>query len=275
MKINSKFFKITQGIKINVKLLESVQEYVEVIEYLHENFSTTALWHRGVSHAKYELIPKAYRDCLWKHCENDEWYICVDFENKARQFIPNNDSYTDWKWYFTMQHYGLPTRLIDWTEASLIALYFAVRDPDNTHIPSVYIFDPYWFDELQNNKKSGNGVVYNTDETAISEEHKKLLSSYFESGEEYPCFPICLQPPAIDKRIYAQRSVFTMHGKYMNPFKIIARENKNAHIAKIRFSTKSAEYIKNQLGYMGITEGILFPDLEGLSKDLKWKYGIK
>ena len=275
MKMNSKFFKITQGMKTNVKLLESVQEYVEVIKYLLENFSTTKLWYRGVSHTKYELIPKVYRDRLWERHEDYEWWLLIDFTNKARQFIPNHDSYTEWSWYFTMQHYGLPTRLIDWTEASLFALYFAVRDLDNTYITSVYIFDPYWFDELQNNKKSGNGVVYNTDETAISEEQKKLLSSYLESDKEWPCFPICLQPPAIDKNIYAQKSVFTMHGKYMNPFKIIARKNKNARIAKIRFSTKRAKYIKDQLLSMGISEGTLFPGLEGLSGDLKWEYGIE
>jgi len=66
-----------------------------------------------------------------------------------------------------------------------------------------------------------------------------------------------------------------MHGKYSNPFKIIAKQNKNAQIVKIRFSTKSAKYIKDQLYHMGISEGTLFPRLEGLSQDLKWEYGIQ
>lgn len=275
MKINSRFFKTLKGIKTNVKLLESVTDYLYVIDHLFDSFASSNLWYRGVSHTKYELIPKVYRDRFCKCHENYEWWLFVDFSNKARQFIPNHNSYTDWKWYFTMQHYGLPTRLLDWTEASLIALYFAVRDPNNTYIPSVYIFDPYWFDELQNDRKNEDGVVYNTDEATISEEHKKLLSFYLESDEECPCFPICLRPPAIDNRIYVQKSVFTMHGKYINPFKIIARKNKKARIAKLRFSTKSAGCIKEQLHNMGITEGMLFPGLEGLSKDLKWHYGIK
>jgi len=275
MKITKKLFKRIENIQTNIKLLEKVQDYVDAIDYLQESFSTRTLWYRGISHTKYKLIPKVYRDRLWEYHEDYESWIFVDFTNKARSFIANHNSYNEWQWYFTMQHYGLPTRLLDWTEASLVALYFAVRNPENTYIPSVYIFDPIWFDEFQNNKKSGDGVVYNTDEKDISEDHKKLLSSYFELNEDCPCFPICIQPPFIDKRIYSQKSVFTMHGQYINPFNTITRKNKSFRIAKLRFSTRSAINIKDQLHGMGITEGGLFPDLEGLAKDLKWEYGIK
>jgi hypothetical protein len=46
-------------------------------------------------------------------------------------------------------------------------------------------------------------------------------------------------------------------------------------MAKIKFSTKYAEYIKDQLNAMGITESTLFPELEGLSRDLKWTFRIE
>ena len=124
MKINSQSFKGIAGIKTNVRLLDNVQEYVNVIEYLRETFDVDKPWYRGVSHAKYELIPKVYRDRLWERHEDYEWWLCVDFENRARPFIPNHHDYSAWDWYFTMQHYGLPTRLLDWTKGSLIALYF-------------------------------------------------------------------------------------------------------------------------------------------------------
>jgi len=275
MKVNSRFFKKSAGIKTNATLLENVQEYVDVTEYLRNTFDVNDPWYRGVSHAKYELIPKAYRDRLWEIHEDFEGWLCVNFEHRARLFIPNHHSYSNWDWYFTMQHYGLPTRLLDWTQGSLIALYFAVRKPDTTYIPSVYFMNPYWFDEVVYEKEKGEGLIYNTDVNAISDEHDSRISSYLGIRQESPPFPICIEPPAIDSRIYAQKGVFTIHGKHLNPFRIVARDNKNAQIAKIRFSTNSAAYIKHQLDGMGITEGTLFPGLEGISKDLKWQQGIE
>ena len=275
MKVNSNSFKTIADFKTNIRLLENVQEYVDVIEYLRQEFDHDDLWYRGVSHVKYELIPKVYRDRLWERHENYEWWIFVNFTNRARSFIPDHNNYTQWNWYFTMQHYGLPTRLLDWTEGSLMALYFAVRNPKDTYIPSIYVLNPYWFDEVLNDQKKGEGLVYGTDPMLISEEHDQLLSSYLESHSKCPCFPLCLEPPATDSRIAAQRSVFTIHGRYINAFRSVAKNNKQPQMAKIRVSTKHAEYIKNQLNAMGITESTLFPELEGLSRDLKWTFKIE
>lgn len=274
MMVNRDSFTTVAGILTNRKLLTNVQEYVDFVEYLRNRFDVDRSWYRGVSHAKYGLIPRVYRDRLWERHEDYEWWLCVDFENRARPFISDHGSYSHWEWYFTMQHYGLPTRLLDWTRGSLIALYFAVRRPTGAYIPSVYCLDPYWFDEVVYDKQSGEGVIYNTDAKAISDEHESRLLSYFGSVSESPPFPVCLEPPAIDARIQAQKSVFTLHGKHVNAFTTVARQNVTPHIAKLRFSTTRAEYLKCQLDGMGISEGTLFPGLEGLVRDIKWERGI-
>ena len=49
------------------------------------------------------------------------------FKQNAFQFldlVPKDE----WEWIFLMQHYRVPTRLLDWTESPLIGLYFAVSD---------------------------------------------------------------------------------------------------------------------------------------------------
>jgi len=272
MKITRRVFKRIADIETNMPLLSNVQEYLAALQYLYNQFGDSDLWYRGVSHVGYELIPKVYRDRLWERHENFEWWLMVDFEHRARRFIPDSHSYSEWEWYFTMQHYGMPTRLLDWTRGSLIALYFAVREPRNTHMPSVYVLNPCWIDEVVNDTEEG--LIYNTDTNAVSEEHHELLRSYMYSRSEGPPFPLCVEPPALHDRIHSQKSVFTIHGRYLNPFRVLAKRNKNAQIAKLRIATRQAEHIKQELSEMGITEGTLFPGLDGLVKDLRYYRGI-
>jgi hypothetical protein len=52
-----------------------------------------------------------------------------------------------WEWYFLMQHSGAPTRLLDWTEGALIALYFAVRNKLDATDAAVWVLDPWSLNE--------------------------------------------------------------------------------------------------------------------------------
>ena len=129
-------------------VVESLTEYIKLVEKIGSN--DTEKWYRGQSNCEYRLSPSALRNIyaiedqrgykidspfLDNTCSGSNnliAYLPVDkmveeFSKKAKKYLEYDVS-TNIEWECIAQHYGIPTRVLDWTTNAINALFFAVGD---------------------------------------------------------------------------------------------------------------------------------------------------
>jgi hypothetical protein len=217
-------------------------------------------WFRGQADIDWSLAPKLYRTNEWEDCERE---IARDFRLFGRshlQHVPDNEL----EWLFVMQHYGAPTRLLDWTESYLAALFFAVEDSSNTADAGVWVLNPW---ELNSQALERQSVPLATD---------PMLESYHlgdpsDSRRKVEAIiPAAIRPGRSTPRILAQRGAFTIHGSRMAGLWRIRR--RRDCLVRIRIAGSAKRALRKQLYQAGIGRATLFPELSGLATDLAYRY---
>ncbi len=244
---------------IITKAARSLPEFLRVVSLLSDKWEGP--WFRGHDRAAYPLIPKRYR---YRQIDEDE--IRSEFKRRMSQLIVGSPPRTEWERYFLMQHYGLPTRLLDWSEGALLALHFALITNNRRSDAAVWVLDPFWL----------NGAVIANDKLLPDPDDprdKELLGKYlpdpFPTKKlRLPDLPIALQPPHIDRRIAAQLSSFTLHGREPYGLELAAGKTAAARLAKINIPRACVKRMLEQMLDAGITETTVYPDLQGLSLEL-------
>jgi hypothetical protein len=225
-------------------------------------------WFRGQCEATWGLVPTLYRfDPKGRGIRVLEDEIRQEFEVRAPS-LTNERPRNMWEWYSLMQHSGAPTRLLDWTEGALIALYFAVRDKRDTGTDaSVWVLDPW---ELNRAVVGVAEVIAPGADAGVLKEHsdryKKWLPARYEIDKDLEVeMPAAIYPTHFDRRISSQRSCFTIHGSAKNGFDRLPKQAE-ARLAKIIIPSSAACEIDRALSVAGIDEITIFPDLDGLGR---------
>src|ERR1035438_5355055 len=150
-------------------------EFVALVDALQAK-AEQSLWYRGCGKSTHQLQPTLYRHKRKKkisELSSLELQVITRFRQRS---IPFHDRFLldDWDALFFMQHYGVPTRLLDWTENPLIALYFALMGASKKRTKSgkpafasnaaVWVFDPVAWNRHALRHVSFEGGVLTPDE---------------------------------------------------------------------------------------------------------------
>lgn len=257
----------------NSTFISSLGEYQDYIGYLDKSWSPDSeLWFRGVSDSRFDLVPSVYRKNVWDYDEEVAKDFANDIIHHAKGHLSNAHLIGVWEWYQIMQHFNVPTRLLDWTSGHLIALYFACRyaEVKQVSVPSVWVINPFDLNGLSLKISS----IFYTDKLT-RDKQDNVVDKYLFNSTKLPEYPIAILPPYVNERMSTQKSCFTVHGTFKNGFVELYKKNKSLELAKLKISPTKAYQIKCDLVSAGITEATLFPDLEGVARELRFEYKMK
>jgi len=254
-------------------------------------------WYRGHADKSWELIPKVQR----RFFKNDEElyrrerYFTNEFQARASVInFPKPQLSEFANWLTLMQHYGLPTRLLDWSRSPLIALYFAVSDMNQCEKDAcIWILTPGKLNEHEKLEKPTNieGRVY--ENTYIYNMSHKTISTYMIFSAfrrwKFSSNPEAITPEDIkfdhrfnilsdkiaacyptesDNRVYNQLSAFTVH----NSSRKLINFCNESMLRRITIPFDIKKRLLYELSVCGITRSYIFPDFERLAEEIQERY---
>ena len=233
--------------------INSFQDFIRIVE--DSTLTETDLTYpkkrivlfRGQNN-NYKLLPAIARNDSSKNTKDKEVIILEELRLRSFGIIEDKELKDDWDWLVFAQHFGLHTRLLDWSSNPLVALFFACSDYSKIKVDS-YVYMFIGGEEFLVDKKKDNSP-FEINATKI------------------------LRPKPNNKRIVAQSGWFTVHRYSQKDKRFVNIESHGGFkdlVFEIKIPSNRKETFMEILNKMGINFQSLFPDEEGLCRQINWE----
>ena len=292
-------------------IIHSLNDYLDIIERFRAQFSQTHrnddFIFRGMGNSSWPLLPGIFREysepqksstvvggsISGKIYSASEWEILAHFKKEACGFLPHILQSDDFTWLQYAQHYGVPTRLLDFTSNPLIAMYFCCQD-ESADDGAIWIINEVNFDRWSTSEPfcTDLGPDY-TREASINSVFREMRGEFDHDalyGELHPRkqYPFVFIPAYIDQRMSAQSSRFMLWGYNHSALEDLAKDehwmkllpngitfhvaNDKRFISKVIVPADCKHHIMKELDLLNINEKGIFPGLDGLGRYINRYY---
>lgn len=225
--------------------------------------------YRGVENKEYELLTKLNRIC--DHNLDLESSIIRSFQKYG--YTDTKDCSSIWQLLALGQHYGLPTRLLDWTYSPLVAAHFVTED--------IYQYDKdgviYRTDLRAGNKRLPKCLKDELDKTGAHSFTLSMLDAYAKSLDEFKSlsdepFFLFFEPASQTNRMTNQYALFSVTSDPHYAIEDLLSDDKLDEMTKIIIPKEVKLEIRDKLDYINISERLIYPGLDGICSWITRRY---